>query len=84
MRKLSFLTVSLNHFRSNVTPGQNKKYHLLFVWPSPAITKKKKNVSIWYTKEDKWFLVTLPSFAMEFVFYLSTCTYWEYPCIYSK
>jgi hypothetical protein len=50
-----------NHVRSNGTSGQNKKYHLLFVWPSPAITKQQ-NVSILSTQEDKRFLVTLPSF----------------------
>jgi hypothetical protein len=31
-----------DNFRSNGTSGQNKKYHILFVWHSPAITQKKK------------------------------------------
>jgi hypothetical protein len=41
MRKWSFWAMLRDHFRSNGTSGQNKKYHLLFVWPSPAITKKQ-------------------------------------------
>jgi hypothetical protein len=58
-----------DNFRSNGTSGQNWKYHLLFVWPSPAITKRH-NVSIWFTKEDTWFLVTLHRISLDLVYRL--------------